>query len=56
MSCQLLTKKLIIKGINRTGQTVLLGHIVPYTMELVYLLAFRHLPSNLVSLCAMYFF
>ena len=35
MTCQLLTKKLIIKGINEIGPTVLLGHIAPYTMELV---------------------
>lgn len=35
MTCQLLTKKLIIKGTNEIGPTVLLGHIAPYTMELV---------------------
>ena len=32
-TCQLLTKKLIIKGINEIDPTVLLGHIAPYTME-----------------------
>lgn len=33
MTCQLLTKKLIIKGINEIDPTVLLGHVAPYTME-----------------------
>lgn len=35
MTCQLLTKKLIIKSINEIGPTGLAGHIAPYTMELV---------------------
>ena len=54
MACQLLTKKLIIKGIHEIGPTVSLGHIAPYTMELVNFWPSIPLLATLL-LCAVYF-